>query len=434
MALQQQDNFRAGLFVLVGVVLALIVIFILSDFDRLFEQKQHVRISYTLSDGIKGLKKGALVTLGGSSVGEVAEIHNSYDSTTDSVTGKYITISIPKRIKIFTDARIELDVPTIGSSTKLNISSVGGKVLYDPATVIEGAIAGSTLAEDLAAHMGIEARQRAQIHDIISNIATLTESPKSDVPQITEKMNRSMDDMGPLLKDLRTAAADIRALTSGVNAHRREWIERIDHLTISADEAVTDIRDLVKDKSPAVRQTIDNVTEVTRHVRDKTLVQVDDALGKAIASLDNVKKASAELKTFVVGQRPVLERAVANAQLTTAQLMLAAIEVRRSPWRLLYEPNDKELESDNIYDAARSFALAAGALDSAAQSLHGVGQQQPQDHEQITKMLDQLEALFERFEQAEDGFWKALKRRPAGPDKPAEHPPTSPVSAADGAD
>jgi ABC-type transporter Mla subunit MlaD len=354
------------------------------------------------------------------------------DPTDKRVTGKIVTISFPKRIKLFQDARIELDVPTIGSGTKLNISSVGTKVLYDSTTVIEGALAGSTLAEDLAANMGIEARQRLQIHNIISNVAALTESLKSDLPQIVEKLNKSMDNVDPLLTDLRAAAADIRQLTADVSAHREQWIERLDHLVESADEAVTGIRDLVKDKSPALRQTIDNVAEVTRHVRDKTLAQIDDALDKATTSLANVRQASAELKTFIVGQRPVLERAVANAHLTTAQLKLAAIEVRRSPWRLLYKPNDKELESDNLYDAARSFAMAAGALDSAAQSLRSVGQQQPQDRDQIAEMLDRLEALFERFERAEDGFWKALKGRPAessGP-KTTNNPPTSPVTAA----
>jgi hypothetical protein len=120
-----------------------------------------------------------------------------------------------------------------------------------------------------------------------------------------------------------------------------------------------------------------------------------------------------------VGQRPVLERMVANLQLSADQLKLATIEIRRSPWRLLYKPDEKELETDNLYDAARSFALAAGTLDAATQSLQAVAEKTPNDQAKIEEMVKHLEALYERFEEAEAEFWKALKDNP-GPGTPKE--------------
>ena len=102
---------------------------------------------------------------------------------------------------------------------------------------------------------------------------------------------------------------------------------------------------------------------------------------------------------------------MANAHLTSEQLKLASIEIRRSPWRLLYTPKQKELETDNLYDAARSFAMAAGALDSAVHGLKALSQDEAREPEDVQRMLDYLEKLVARFEEAETDFWTALKKQ-----------------------
>src|SRR6185503_12002645 len=47
-------------------------------------------------------------------------------------------------------------------------------------------------------------------------------------------------------------------------------------------------------------------------------------------------------------------------------------------------------------------ALAASTLDSASSSLATVVAKNPEDKEQIKKMVDQLDELFKRFKDAED--------------------------------
>lgn len=397
----QRDNIKAGLFVLLGIVLALVIVFALTDLQRLFEIKQNVKVFYQLSDGLKGLKNGAAVTLGGQPVGEVTQIEDRLDET-GSVDGKLVTVSLPKRIKIYQNAMFELDRPAFGSGTKLNIRYVGEGALYDGTTPIPGDIAGSELTQQFTKNMGIEDLQRQQIKNIIANVEAITGKLRESVPQLVDKLH-------PILDNATAATENIKTITADVRDRRKVWFDRIDGITEKADQSLTSVRDLLRDKDPQIRGTIDNVEEITSHVREKTMAQVDDALTKAQVSLDNLKTATEQVKIFVIGQRPVLERALANAQLTTDQLKLAAIEIRRSPWRLLYKPGDEELETDNLYDAARSFALAAGTLDAAAQSLQAVANQQPQNNEQINAMLEHLEKLFARYEEAEKEFWDALK-------------------------
>ena len=408
----ERDNLKAGLFVLIGIIVALVFVFTLSDIDRWFAKTQPVKVAYALGDGLNGLKVGATVTLGDTPIGEVVDIEDQKEPGTRRVIGKIVTVEIPAGIPVFQDAIFELVAPPLGSGTKLNIRNVGTGQPYAPNTHIDGSIASSQLANDFVKQMGIEEQQRHRIREIIDDVAKLTAALSDAAPQVADDLKVLVADARAALADLREASQDVKTLLADIDSRRTEWFDHLNNITTNADEAVTDARDLIHDKAPALRQTIDNVHDITHEVRTKTLDQVTEALTKADTAIDNVKTASTELKTFVVGQRPVLERAVANARLTTDQLKLAAIEVRRSPWRLLYQPDDEELETDNLYDAARSFALAAGTLDGAARSLRTVAEKQPDNTAEIEKMLDHLEGLFSKFEQAESAFWKALKKAP----------------------
>lgn len=401
----ERDNLKAGIFVLAGIIIALIFVFMLSNIDSWFVKTQRIKVAYALGDGLKGLKIGATVTLGDTPIGQVVNIADKKKPGTRQVIGKVVTAEIPTSIPIFQNAVFELAAPPLGSGTKLNIRNVGAGQPYAPKTHIDGSIASSQLANDFVKQMGIEEHQRQRIRKIIDNVAKITTELSDAAPQVT-------DDLRLLISDLRKASQDIKMILADINSRRTEWFSHMDNITANADEVITDARDLIHDKAPAMRQTIDNMHDITHELRTRTLDQVTKALAKADTAVDNVKMVSTDLKAFVTGQRPVLERAIANAQLTTDQLKLAAIEVRRSPWRLLYQPDDRELETDNLYDAARSFALAAGTLDSATRSLRTVAEKQPDNTAEIEKMLDYLEQLFSKFEQAESAFWKALKEAP----------------------
>lgn len=487
----QRDNVKAGIFVLSGIVLAVTVIIVLSDFSALFAKRQSVKVYYALSDGLQGLKAGARVTIGGQPTGEVVEIDDfSPPAEPDNIIGSVITISLASDIKLSWNARIELERPPLGNNTTMNIASIGTGKRYEddqkivmadllehypflranpgdndmvqkqreeraalvlanlPAGTIPGRIAGSAIAQAFMRNIGIEDQQRQQIQDIIANTRELTGdlrnltaalgtrggtvaevidnvrdatgTLKNDLPLLTASAKTNLDNVGKIIEDARLAMADLSKATSDAkeiiaDTRKRSeaWLTSIDHVTRNADESLVLLRDLIKQKDPIVRAAIDNILAVSETAKEQTMKQVEVALDKGTQAMENLRVATEDVKGLVIGQRPVLERAFANAGLTTAQLKLAAIEVRRSPWRLLYSPGDEELETDNLYDAARSFALAASTLDSAAQGLRAVAEKEPGNKEQIQRMLGDLEKLFSKYKEAEDEFWKALKAKPA---------------------
>jgi len=459
-----RDNFKAGLFVIFGMILALAVIYLLADFESLTREEQTVNVFYSLGDGVQGLKEGAAVTIGHLPAGEVDAIMPvmAKDGSGRTV-GMKVTILVPKEIQLYWDAQIELDKPAIGSGTSLNIRSVGGRtqqLQYSPDSTIPaavvpdwaiqqtdkpradltpdeilaayvgpidcipGALAGSALVRSMATEIGIESQQRAQIKSIISNIESITSNLRDELPQVVDSARETMikakgiaDKADGSMEDIRSAIKDVKETTALVKQKVEGWSDKIEGSLDDVRQTASKARKLVEDKTPTISDTLDNlksasadVKEVTGTVKNKTLQQVTDALDKASQALENLKAAASSTKTLIVGQKPVLERAIANAQIVSDQLKLASIEIRRSPWRLLHAPTEEEIETDQLYDAARSFALAAGALDSATQQLKAISADQP-NSEEVEKMLAYLSALFSKFEKAEERFWSKLGER-----------------------
>jgi len=401
-----RDNLKAGIFVLLGIVLALVVVFLLVDVDRLFEQQQTVRVVYQLGDGVGGLKPGAEVKLGDQPVGTVTEIQDVIED--GRVVAKRVVFAIPDRYRIYQNASIELQQPFIGSGAALNIVSVGEGPVYDPATDIEGGLMPSALASQFAKDLGIEAQQRQEIKQIIHNVKELSDTLNQDVAVIMKEAKPMMEDARVAVADAKVALADARELVGKFNQRSELWMDRLDSISKSADEGLATANTLIQDKDPTIRSALDNVEAITKRAREQTMDQIKGALEKADEALANARDATAEFKTLIHANGPVLERTLANFQLTAGQLKLAAIEVRRSPWRLLYQPSDQEIAHDNLYDAARSFALAASAIDAATAGLDALVHKEPDNREAIQQRLEYLETLYQKFEEAEKRFWAEL--------------------------
>ncbi len=391
----ERDNLTAGLFVLAGLVLGIGMVFFLTDFNALFQKTQKVDVAYSLSDGLQGLKIGAEVSLGDEPIGSVVAIDNVEQD--QRVTGKRVTIEIPARFKLRRDAAIELVVPPLGAGTRLNIRSVGAGEAYDGRQPIEGTLAGSLLTANLMRDAGIMDQQRQQIQQIIANVAQITETLKNDLPPLTAALR---EDIPAITARLREDVPQITASARRVLADAEPLAADARLAVASLKESLARVDTLLADKDQTLRETLDNVHAISA----KVLPILDDAR----TSVQNIKVATGEVKALILMRRPHLEKMLANLQLTGEQLKLAAIEIRRSPWRLLYKPSRKELETDNLYDAARSFALAASVLDTTIQALRDIQQREPADEQQVAELVDYLEKLTGRFTEAEGQFWSAL--------------------------
>ncbi len=443
---RERNDLRAGLFVLFGLILAFALVIFISNTDRWFTPMQKVRVSYHISDGLRGLQVGAPVTVGDVPSGQVIAIR---DVETDGVvTHQIATFTLPEKYKLYDNAAIQLKQPPLGSNTKLNIQSFGsdggpGRKIgedwaYQPGEILDGEIAGSHLTASAIKDLGIGAKQKEQIRAIIDDVKAITGQVRGMEPGQLASLIANLshvsaqfrgDEKGPLrdtVDNLATSTSDIRrimgVLVSGVDQDPdavRQLLPKlgrasadIQAVTAALSGGVAGDKDVFKDLLANLKKAAKDIADITDKVRQTYLAKIESALDKANTAMDDVKHATSNVKTLLTSQRPVLERTLANARLVSDQLKLASIEIRRSPWRLLYKPDEKELNTDNIYDAARSFALAAGTLDNIAESLRTLmdrhGDQIDPDNENVQVMIQNLNDTFSKYTEAEKKFWQAL--------------------------
>jgi hypothetical protein len=146
--------------------------------------------------------------------------------------------------------------------------------------------------------------------------------------------------------------------------------------TRRAGVVVSDVQATLDENRPKLSRTMDRLetaagdaAAVLADVRTDTMPQISRTLGegeRAISAFaDLLDRADAELATRLPDVRSFLS----DLRVAAGQLKLATIEVRRSPWRLLYRPSTDVIAREQLFEASRSFASATGDLRSAAASV-----------------------------------------------------------------
>lgn len=466
------SNVKAGIFVVSGIVLMFVVIIVLSDFESLFAKTQKVTVRFGLTDGLKGLKEGATVTIGDHPAGAVLSIRDELDDQ-KLIIGKLVEFEMPAGYRLYDNAAIKLNPPPLGGGTSLNIESIGydatgeeqnaimiqkkrvlrldrqGQLMnvpsdlrtqftdaqllaqgervvvdvagrprrganwiYEPGEVMLGGIETSLLMADLVHEIGIGDIQRRQIQNIIMNvdilIAELSKDPQrysdilANVRSVTGRADKALDQINGVLdssrENLQVALANVRQI---IESNREDLRSTISNL-----------QKLMETNRPLVDEALTYVRDVLKRVRDQTLDKITVAVDNAATTLAAARESMDQLNQMVTTQRPVLERMIANMKLASDNMKFAAIEIRRAPWRLLYEPKPEEVDTENLYSAARSFLLAADSMETSVASLNQVLARHaaaiPSDDQTVRLMVEKLKLSIEKFSEAEQKFFDAL--------------------------
>ena len=100
---------------------------------------------------------------------------------------------------------------------------------------------------------------------------------------------------------------------------------------------------------------------------------------------------------------------IAALKNTGDNLEAASIEIRHSPWRLLYKPKKGEIDNLNLYDSTRQFASGANDLNDAAAALRDALKDPNLKQADVQKLVDRLDRTFLGFKQVEEALWKQVR-------------------------
>jgi ABC-type transporter Mla subunit MlaD len=374
---RSRNNIRAGVFVTIALLAAFATLFVLAEAWTWLEMRHEYRIRFPVSAGADGLSVGSEVRVGGVRMGQVTAVEPQLHEP--DLKTIIVSIDLNRRVKLYENAVAIRVAPLLGNVAWINFPSVGGPPSAPLASgaLIDAASGLGMLTTLLGPEHAADAAQIvADVRKLSALLADLPAEYRARVIPIIEKIDTIMTDTRSTVGAVREDYARWRTSVDEVLANVNSASATLDQTMTSSRDGVNEIRALIGDNRPNVdafvqnmKDTSDDVRAVAESVRFEVMDQVEVLLDRGAEGLDAFADVGESIRAQVEIELPGLKEALADARLASQQIKLTTIELRRSPWKLLYRPTVDELQHELLYEAARSFAVAAADLKAASASM-----------------------------------------------------------------
>lgn len=427
---RQRNNVRAGIFVSIAGILALGVLLALSDLASIFQRSTAYSVTFPVSAGVGDLTAGSAVRVGGLKLGRVTAVRPLIDvngaARLDTIA---VDFDLDARITLYDNARLLVESPLLGSDAWIRISNVGDSGTALPARAV---LAGATSPGMLTNLLGPENARKTD--EVVENLREFTAFLTRVETEYDARVQPILDEFGLTAKEFRALvarvtgedwprwAANVDDIFAGVERIARNVDEAVTdsrNLMSGADGSIERINRMIDENRPDIDAFIDRMNEIgvdvqrlVGRVQEETIDRVHaflDRGGEGIESFtETARRINAELDVIF----PDVEATMANARIASEQLKLTTIEVRRSPWKLLYQPSAGEFEHELLYESARSFAVAASDLKAASEAVDRVMTNHRErllvDEATAARLRDHLLDSFARYERAQQRLLDVL--------------------------
>lgn len=454
----RQQDFTLGLLVIAAIALFVGTVFFV--YPRLGGETKNIVFSFPHERGVAPVDTGSKVLLGGAlEVGEVERVWPERGDFIDDFGLKRETllIKISARIKadlaLYENCQVTTSQPPVGGGGVVLILSVGdpdhGEVAFseqgDP-PVING-----IAAQSLQQVVGNLSRRILGEGGMLDRIETMLDVDRPT--SLAGKIDRSLDDINAMTSVLRfqMSPEDRTALmfklhgimdqfnltTTALRAqlNAEDDAAAIAKVHVALDQlggGLEQAKLILEENRAPVSNALSSVERVAGRL-DRELMSAivaefdredpDSILGKVHVGLDSVNTSLSDvvvmtdnMRRLVVLNKPALQRTVDNLKFVSDQLKSAVVEILAAPWKLFRPPAD-QLKALDILNAARSFADAATMLDDTTARLDAIVQAAPEgalefeSDADIAEIRASLQAAFERFQTAEEYFWKEIQKQ-----------------------
>lgn len=380
---KDRNALKAGLFILASIALVVGVVFAIQGTGRIFHPTRLVIAAFNLDENLGGLKEGDPVRIGGFDQGRVVEIHLVPDSGPNKTPQFLVTFTLPIAYQLHADAVVQLEQGLTGAAN-LNFTAFGTGPAYDDGHPLQGtpssisqlyAIAPAA-QKFLSALQGKIEPAYAKYDHVMSSADSTLQSGRDALGTGREAMAQVRDILGDSKLDLKTTIANLTATTT-----------------------------TLKGRLPGTFDRVDGFLDTTK-----------SAVDSAHAALADIRSAAASTKDITAGARSLLlqnrskiDHMIDSLRDTSINLNGASVEIRHSPWRLLYHPSTAEMGNINVIDTARQFAEGASQVNDAAAAVRDALKDPGIDKARLQQLLDGLNASFDNYGHVEDALWKAVK-------------------------
>jgi phospholipid/cholesterol/gamma-HCH transport system substrate-binding protein len=400
---KQRNALRAGIFMIVSLGLIVSVIVAISGAARFTQSFHTYSVAFSLRDDLGGLRPGDDVRIGGVKVGDIRDIR--IDRGGSAVV---VLIDVPAKYALAKDADVHVERGLTGSSS-INIDGFGTGLPLGAGDFLIGRPDQFTgLMHELAA-------MKPDVSQVLSNLKVAS-----------GKLNVDLDKLAASCDSLTATGFEMTSTVQGLRVRVPEIIDRYQGVVDAAVNMLDAVRQFVGPSSEDFHQTLANLNHASGDLRDRLpeiMDRLQTVLGKAGVVVDrasntmqdvqaaaaNLHSASGTLRSILSDNRSKVDGIVTSLKAASDNLKDTSLEIRHSPWRLLYQPKGDEVANLNIYDSVRQFAEGASSLDDAAASLRDALKDPNANPEQVKRLMLHLNDSFAQFQQVQDKLWKEIK-------------------------
>ena len=401
---KNRNALRAGIFMIVSVVMVIFVVIAISGAGRFTQRFNTYQVAFTLQDDIGGLRAGDDVRVGGLKVGNVEDI--TIDPKGANVI---VSIEVPAKYPLAKDASVSIQKTLTGGAT-VNVDNFGAGELAASGETLHGR------PDSLTAIFRKAGDIVPDIHIVLANLKSAT-----------GKLDSDLDKFGLVANTFSETGFTATATVDALRVRLPEIVDRYDDLVAEAIGALHSVREFVGPSSGDFHSTVRNLDQITTSVNDRMpdilnrlrtiLAKLDVSVSRAAAAMQDIQATVANTKALtgtaraiIVDNRSKLDGFIASLKATADNLKYTSVEIRHSPWGVLYQPKPDEMANLNTYDSVRQFAEAADSLDDAASSLRDVLKDKNADPDQVKMLMGRLDDSFGKFHDVEQKLWKDIKQ------------------------
>jgi len=427
MARQRGSELAAGAFTIIALLVLIGVVFWLGASDILRPGKQEAWFYVNLDQGVQGLDPGAQVKITDVEVGKVREVH------LDLAAGRtyYVVKLYDAQVKIYSDAEVSIEAALVGGGASIEILKPGtqenplaGKdnpVRIQPTGFAKIMAQTDTLAEGLRGLLKTIANELDQGHDgsAMRKIHAMMGVLEKSLISVKDELDAGNE--AAIMAKLHTTVEHLRDIMADAQPKVESTLYRIEKMVADAEpevayllSGVVDIVDGAVDLLGGADRLVGDFRKITKEDVANILTELRKASTHLVTITGDFTKVSEDTKGIMSVNRDSIDEIIDNMLSVSTNLKSASKEIRRSPWRLLYQPKKGELHSQNIHDAARSFSSGAAQLDQALAKLKGLAAAHPKglpaDDPHLKEIAEQIKKTFEKFTEAEKALWKELSK------------------------
>ncbi len=438
----RRNNIRAGTFTLLSLAVGFAILITLnsSALSYMFGSFSSYTLVFSLEDGVAGLSPGAEVRVGGIPSGHVKTISLAGLKDLDDAKSSphiEVEIEIDRRVALWSNAVAVRTPPVLGTNAWINISTVGGpdQTTLNPtefngnkATLVKptGGLLTSTPGDGLLTTIvgTTNANTTQRILDNIKEFTAFIDGPLID--SFNTEIKPALSEIHTITS---TAATDFPGWSQSVTSTLGTVTDASGKLDATMDEAlatVTNAREGLRNVTEIVRKNRESINEIianidtmvvdgvsiTNTIRNESLVKIDNALDAGTTAISDVSNMIRTVELELTASIPTVRTFLQDALVAAGELKLATIEIRRSPWRMLYTPKPGELANENLFAAARGFTIAASEMRSAAESFQSILQRFPDTLETDTDLRKDMESFLAdsiaRFQDAQARLFSVI--------------------------